>query len=185
MLIIAPIRVSNLFSLDFEQRIVPVRHGAGAIMHIVIPGHEMKGRKPYEAAIPEDTALLLADYRATYLPLITSVPTALLLPNDRGGRRDKARFSNGIVEFMLRETGLIMNPHLFRHFAVTEYLKKYPDDIETARRLLGHSSVDVTLNTYAYLAPAAAHQRFDAFIANQRDTPPTRTRGRNPDQGGR
>ncbi len=185
LLIVVPLRISNLLSLDFEQRLVPVGRGTGAVAHIVIPAHEMKGRKPYEAAIPEDTAQLLADYRVTYLPLITTVPTPLLLPNEKGGRRDKAAFSNAITEFVLRETGLIMNPHLFRHFAVTEYLKKHPDDIETARRILSHSSRDITLNKYAYLAPAAAYQRFDEFIAELRDTPATKTREPSSAQRGR
>ena len=70
---------------------------------------------------------------------------------------------------MLRETGIRMNLHLFRHTAVKLHLEAHPEDIETARRLLGHKSVTTTLRSYAETRTAAAFRRYDEVIRRVRE----------------
>ena len=116
-------------------------------------------------------AASLAAYRKRYLPLISAEPTSMLFPNLSGRRRDETAFSTALGAFVKRETGLVINPHLFRHLAVTLYLQQAPDDVETARRLLGHKSIVTTLSFYADIKNDAAFRRYDGVIANLRSDP--------------
>lgn len=63
-----------------------------------------------------------------------------------------------------------MNVHLFRHFAVKLVLDADPGDIETARRLLGHTSSATTSKAYAEFKTIAAFRRYDAVISAHRTT---------------
>ena len=62
-----------------------------------------------------------------------------------------------------------MNVHMFRHLAATLHLKMHPDDLETARRILGHKSLATTMRFYAEMKTAVAFQRYDGMIAALRD----------------
>ena len=43
-----------------------------------------------------------------------------------------------------------------------------PDDLETARRILGHKSLKTTLRSYADIKTAAAFRKYDDLIARLR-----------------
>ncbi|MGI4940692.1 MAG: tyrosine-type recombinase/integrase [Janthinobacterium lividum] len=184
VLVVAPMRLTNLTALDLSRHIVQVGHGTGGVLHVVIPGEETKTGEPYEVPVPAETAALLALYRKRYLPLVSAEPNSLLFPNQSGGRRDETAFSTALSAFVKRETGLVINPHLFRHLAVTLYLQHAPDDVETARRLLGHKSVVTTLNFYADIKNDAAFRRYDDVIANLRAGALGRGRLREPKRKG-
>ncbi len=167
-LIAMPMRIKNLTALDFNRHIVSIGLSRKQVMHVVIPEHEIKNEQPYEVAIPADTVAMLQTYRKKYLPLVCDTPTTLLFPNDRGTQRHESCFSTSITRFVRRDAGLIMNVHLFRHFAVTLYLKNHPDDVETARRLMGHKNISTTLRFYADIKNAAAFRRYEQVVANLR-----------------
>ncbi len=71
-------------------------------------------------------------------------------------------FATRTYQFIRRETGIVMNVHLFRHMAVKLHLDAHPNDLETVRRLLGHSSLATTTRNYTELNTAAAFRRHDA-----------------------
>ena len=177
-LIVAPMRIANLTALDLTRHIVKTGRDASSVLHIVIPGEETKTGEPYEVTIPADTTVLLAAYRERYLPLISTEPTSLLFPNLSGCCRDDTAFSTALSAFLRRETGLLMNAHLFRHLAVTLYLRNHPEDLETARRILGHKSLATTMRFYAYIKNDASFRRYDEFIATQRTEAPRLKRER-------
>jgi integrase len=62
-----------------------------------------------------------------------------------------------------------MNVHLFRHLSVKLHLEAHPEDLETARRLLGHRSLNTTLKAYANLSSRSAFRRYDETISSLRD----------------
>ena len=169
-LIAMPMRIANLAALDLSRHVVKTRHGRNRVLHIVIPGTETKTGDPYEVTIPADTAALLETYRSLYLPLITATPTTLLFPNHLGTKRQETTFSGSLGDFVRREAGLIMNAHLFRHLAVSLYLRRHPEDLETARRLLGHKSL-TTMRSYADIKTEASFRRYDAVIGTLRSQP--------------
>ena len=157
-------RFGNLASLDLGRHIITTGRGARSVLHIVIPANEVKNGEPYEVAIPPGTAALLEVYRARYLPLISTVPTSLLFPGNKGRCRALTTFTSGLSRFIARETGLLMNAHLFRHLAVSLYLQRYPEDLETARRILGHKSLVTTMRFYADIKTATSFSRYDEML---------------------
>ena len=169
-LIAMPMRIHNLASLDLSRHIVMTGQGR-RLMHVVIPGEETKTGEPYEVTVPADTAALLTTFRAVYRPLLSSLPSTLLFPNMDGEVRNETAFSVSLSRFIRRETGLIMNVHLFRHFAVSLYLRDRPEDLETARRILGHKSIATTTRFYADIKTKACFRRYDAVIDDIRTRP--------------
>lgn len=178
LLIVAPMRVENLAELQPERHLVINRRGRSVMTHIVISPAETKTEVPFEAELPAHTERLLRLYRREFLPQLAASPTPWLFPSPRGTVRHPIAFSVQIGRFIKRETGLIMNAHLFRHLAVKLVLDANPGEIETARRILGHRSSATTTRNYAELRTAAAFKRYDAIIDDFRDGCPTRLRRR-------
>jgi len=173
-LVTMPMRVGNLVALDFDRHIVATGSGRKRVLHVVIPGSETKTGEPYEVPIPAETAALLEVYRTRVRPVIASTPNSLVFPNARGEKRSEIPFSSALTRFVRNEIGLTVNAHLFRHLAVTLYLREQPEDVETARRILGHKSLTTTLRFYAEIKAEAAFRRYDAVIGSLRPQPPGR-----------
>jgi integrase len=91
-----------------------------------------------------------------------------LFPGHSGRRRHPEAFSRDLSEFIFEQTGIRMHAHLFRHFAAKLYLDAHPEDVETARRILGHKSLKTTMKSYVDVKNAAAFRRYDAMIADRR-----------------
>ena len=177
LLLAAPMRLANLVGLDRGRHILTHGSRQQDVMRLVVPAGETKTGEPYELPIAPDTAALLETYIDRVRSCITTEPTRLLFPNHRGDRRSDAAFARGLTTFVRRETGLVMNPHLFRHVAVTLYLLHHPDDVETARRLLGHRSVTTTMRFYAGVKAELYYLRYDAFLRELRGASVAPSRG--------
>src|SRR5690349_747372 len=120
-------------------------------------------------ALPRESAERLAEDLRTYRSRLTPVPSPWLFPGYGGKRRNTEAFARLISEFVLRETGIRMHVHLFRHLAVKLHLEAHPEDVETARRILGHKSLRTTLRAYADVKNATAFRRYDELIASLRE----------------
>ena len=119
---------------------------------------------PYELELPSDTLATLDLYLSRYRDRLAPAGSAFLFPNETGGRRSTAVFAQGLCAFILRETGILINAHLFRHLAGRLYLQAHPGDFETVRRLLGHKSLTTTLRSYIDLTTPAAFRSYDAVV---------------------
>lgn len=168
ILTVAPMRIQNLTALDLDRHFKRVGRGREVRFHIVIPAEEMKTDKPYEMALPTESAELLARFLERYRPLLCSAECSYLFPGRGGARRSPSGFGAAISKFIFRETGIVMHPHLFRHLAAKLYLERYPDAVETVRRVLNHSSSRTTMRFYAELSGVLASRRYDDLIARRR-----------------
>ncbi len=168
-LIVAPMRIKNLTLLEHERHLLPTRYGAAPVMHLVLAGEEVKNKEPYEMPLPKRTAEFLALFLKEYHHRLTPVPSPWLFPGYGGGQRHVEAFSRQISEFVLRETGIRKHVHLFRHLAVKLYLEAHPGDLETARRLLGHTSLRTTMRSYADIKTAASFRRYDEMLDARRE----------------
>jgi site-specific recombinase XerD len=139
------------------------------MLHVIVPGEETKNGEPIERELPHDTIKRLEIYLKTYRPRLSSVPSKMLFPNAQGKQRSPSSFGGGIAKIILRETGLKMHPHLFRHAAAKFHMSKHPEDVETVRRILGHKSHETTMRFYAEMKTDAAFDRYDQVIAGLRD----------------
>jgi integrase len=168
-LIVAPMRIKNLTSIEQARHIVRTRHGAAHITHLVIPGDEVKNGEPLELPLPEEAAKLLELYLREYHARLSPAASTWLFPGWAGKRRHSEGFSARISKFIFAETGIKMHVHLFRHLAVKLHLEAHPEDVETARRILGHKSLKTTMRAYADIKTASAFRQYDGMIATMRE----------------
>lgn len=168
ILIVAPMRLRNLHSLEVGRHLVTIGRGKARIRKLVLPRHETKTRQAFEAPLPLDSDALVEAYLTSWRHRITAKPTNYLFPNGAGGARDDGRLSAAISKFILRETGLHMHVHLFRHLAGKLHLDANESDMETVRRVLGHRSSETTAKYYAEQRTAGAFRAYDGTIRRLR-----------------
>ncbi len=175
-LIIAPIRIGNLVRLDRNRHFHWARFDGQRVLHLVIPAAEVKNDVDLEFPLPTETAALLDLYMGSYQPtLIGTGSSSLVFPGRDGGPKNQPGLSRQISATIKRETGLVMNPHLFRHLGAHLFLERHPGNYEEVRRVLGHKKIDTTIENYAGLETAAAVRRFDNVILERRAGPPARS----------
>ncbi len=82
----------------------------------------------------------------------------------------------GLLERLMRHThritGLRMNPHLYRHFLGWLWLKEDPDRLPDVQRLLGHISLETTLEFYAEIDEHLALDRWQAYLVEKKSRQP-------------
>ena len=114
-------------------------------------------------AVKKSAALLdlLDKHLASRSPLLCPAGTPWLFPRRDGkGPVDTSTLSTRLKQRILKETGIVMNAHLFRHLAAMLYLNENPGAYEAVRRLLGHSSVSKTIAVYTGLETHAVIEAF-------------------------
>ncbi|MCR9150287.1 MAG: site-specific integrase [Rhodobacteraceae bacterium] len=88
----------------------------------------------------------------------------------------------GLVERLMRHTkrivGIRMNPHLYRHFVGWVWLREDPNRLPDVQRLLGHKSLETTLQHYAEIDENLALDRWQQFLADQKSMQPKGFTGR-------
>jgi site-specific recombinase XerD len=167
MLLMAPLRVSNLAMLDLEQHLLRPSRSGGAL-HVVIPGRQVKNRETLEYPLPGTSIALLQRYLDQYRPLLAAPGTTALFPAQDGGAKTGHILGQDLTRTIFKHTGLRVNPHLFRHIAAKLFLTVNPGSYEAIRRVLGHRSIETTTGFYTGLETAAAVRHFDQAILGLR-----------------
>jgi len=167
ILLIAPIRLRNLLTLGFDAHLAYSRAGRKGVVHIVIPGEEVKNDEPLEFELPKSTVELLEYYRRIFRPRLSAGESTWFFPGE-GGHKHESTLSGQIVKAIHKFTGLTLTVHVFRHLAAKLYLDENPGDYETVRRLLGHRSIATTINFYTEFETIAAFKRYDDVIQRHR-----------------
>jgi integrase len=166
ILLMAPIRMSNLVQLDIERNLV--RPGQGKALHIVISAEEVKNREPLEYPLPPESVDLLERYIREFRPHLASQGNTALFPGTVGDSKNQAFFGDQISRTIRAHTGLRVHPHLFRHISAKLYLDANPGAYEVVRRVLAHRSIDTTTGFYTGLETPAAVRHFDKTILELR-----------------
>ena len=150
------------------------------MVHLVIPEHEVKNDVAIELPLPPHVVELLDTYLTRYRGRISPGASPWLFPNDEGQCRNIAGFGRAIGEFIYNETGIRMNPHLFRHLCAKIHREANPNDFESIRRLLGHTRLETTVRFYACLTTKEAFKRYDGMLDGIREAglKPRPARGR-------
>jgi len=167
ILIMAPIRLSNLCALDLEQNLVRPRR-RGRELHIVVPAEEVKNREPLEYPLPPTSVDLIERYVKEFRPQLAAPSSSALFPGRWGGPKKPVTLGLQISRTIRVHTGLVMNPHLFRHAMAKIYLDANPGGYEVVRRVLGHRSIDTTTAFYTGVETAAAVRHFDDTVLRVR-----------------
>lgn len=166
ILLVCPVRVKNLAGIHLEHHLH--RPGDGRIF-FVLEDAETKNQRPIEFELPRDVAQMLDRHLTTRCPQMCDPGTLWLFPRRDGrGHIVPNALSSRLSKRIRKETGLEMNAHLFRHFAVMNWLDANPGGYEVARRLLGHSEVSHTINMYSGLEARSATKAFADLIAEKK-----------------
>ncbi|MEX0300794.1 MAG: tyrosine-type recombinase/integrase, partial [Leisingera sp.] len=162
ILLVCPLRVKNLAGLEFDRHIQ--RPGDGRVF-ISLTEDDTKTGRPIEFELPPDLVRLLDAHLATRVPYMCPAGTPYLFPQRSGKCSvDPSVLADRIARRVRKETGLTVNAHLFRHFAVMNWLDANPGSYEVARRLLGHSELSHTINMYSGMEAKSATRAFADLI---------------------
>ncbi|WP_454747511.1 hypothetical protein [Ciceribacter selenitireducens] len=162
ILLFCPIRIKNLSEIHLDRNLH--RPGDGRV-YLVLVEDEIKNERPLEFELPRDLVRMIDKHLATRSPELCPAGTPWLFPlRDGQSPVSSNRLSNRLSKRIWKETGLEVNAHLFRHFAVMNWLDANPGAYEGARRLLGHSEVSNTIKMYSGLEVRAATKTFADLI---------------------
>ena len=138
---------------------------------LVVPAAMVKGRGAAEAdlVIPlgERQSELLQDYVAeirvkALLPGDDANP--YLFPSPRKAGQPHRSLLMGVCREVHKHVGIRINPHLYRHLIGWIWLRDEPSALPMVQRLLGHKSINTTMNYYAEIADQTAIDAWQKFV---------------------
>ena len=148
LLLLVPLRMENLSALNFEKHLHwPQGRGKPALM--VFKGEEIKNRLPLEFEIPTALAERLHIYRNEIAPAITGKRPDAVFVTWTGEPRTQSAVTVAIERTVLRQLGIKLTPHQFRHLAAKIRLDEDPNAYELVKQLLGQKNIKTTTNFYA------------------------------------
>jgi integrase len=169
LLLMAPMRIKNLAELDLEEHFTRLPDGQ---VWIAIPGREVKNEQDLDYPLPGPSVELLNLYLGRYRPvLVKGTTSTALFPSPTKGFRRPADLGIAIKTTIGIHTGLIINPHLFRHIGSKLYLDMNPGAYEVLRQVLGHTSATTTRTFYVGMETAAI-RHYHANILRLRGSEP-------------
>jgi len=162
-----PLRPQNLCRLNWKRHFIePDSSKDKLILHI--PETEMKSGKEFIAEVPDHVSRRLRWYRRHILPRLNGDPNGDLLVTRHGEHKGQDTLTDQIIKTIQRYLGIDMSPHQFRHLAGSSYLEQNPEDMETARALLGHAWTKTT-RIYVGSSSRRASRAYNRFIFEQRE----------------
>jgi integrase len=148
ILLHVPLRMANLCSLTFDKHLYWPQ-GPGKPAFLVLDEGETKNRALLEFEVPTTLAERLLVFRKEIAArMIGATPTCLFV-HRTGKPRVQTTITRSIQLAVLRNLGLRLTPHQFRHVAAKIVLDANPGALEQVRQLLGHRNSTITSQYYA------------------------------------
>ena len=169
LLTAAPIRAKNLAAIDLDRNLIT----AGKRTHLFVPAEDVKNNVEIEIPLPDHLVALLARYVETVRPHLIRAPNDWLFPGEDGGHKSASLLSTQITKLTERRLGVRVTAHQFRHIAGFLYLRENPGGYEVVRQLLGHRSIQTTIEFYAGMEAIEAARHYDRTILGMLNDPPT------------
>ena len=168
--------MENLSALNFEKHLHwPQGRGKPALM--VFKGEEIKNRLPLEFEIPTALAERLHIYRNEIAPAITGKRPDAVFVTWTGEPRTQSAVTVAIERTVLRQLGIKLTPHQFRHLAAKIDLDAKPDAYEQPQQLLGHRNTSTTMDFYGGINTRRAGRAHADLIMKHRKSGMNRRRG--------
>jgi len=146
----APIRRGNLAKIRLDVNLTKPG-GPDSHYWLGFPEYDVKNRVDltFQLKSPELNAVI-NEYVHDFRPiLLRGHNHDWLFPGLRGEPKEPTSFATQMVKIIFKHAGLRMTVHQFRHAAGALLLQKYPGNYELVRRVLGHKSVQTTIDFYA------------------------------------
>jgi integrase len=123
----------------------------------------VKNRQALEFPLPQNVTRLIEKYVTQYRPRLVNAETNWLFPGDKG-HKSETTLSQQIWERVLKEIGVRVTPHQFRHAAAAWFLQDNPGEYEIVRRVLGHRNLETTLRFYTSVSQASVFRKFQHAV---------------------
>ncbi|MGB0922095.1 MAG: hypothetical protein ACPG1C_12360 [Alphaproteobacteria bacterium] len=178
ILTMLPVRRANLAAIIVGKHLIlPATKSDSS--YLTFEPHEVKNTRSIGCTLPDEKRQLLALYLRYYHPVIVgkNAPNSPFLLSTRSGQAiEGSALNNDIRKLIEAETGLLVNTHLFRHFAAAIILRHRPGEMDTVRALLGHSKSSRITDLYAEIeAEVASNVLTEATIAETARRPKRRS----------
>jgi integrase len=164
ILLVAPLRMKNLASLEFEKH-VQWPHGYNEPAWLIIDAEETKNKIPLEFELPEQLSERLFKYRNEIAPAITGSRPSKVFVTWNGRARTQATIALAIEKTVMKYVGVRLTPHQFRHLATKIMLDETPGAFVLVQQLMGHKDIQTTTNYYAGIDTRRAGRAQAALIA--------------------
>jgi hypothetical protein len=167
ILSVAPVRLANLTAIRLGFNLIkPDRPSSN--YWLVSPDYDVKNRVRLDYPLKPYLTRLIDEYVHDFRPaLLRGRNEDWLFPGQREGAKGKVSFSGQITKAIYKATGLRITVHQFRHAAGAVILQHRPGEYELVRQLLGHRSVQTTINAYVGLDSIQANEIFGQIIMDQ------------------
>jgi integrase len=163
----APVRLGNLAAIRLEHNLIKPG-GPNSKYWLVFPDYDVKNRVKLEYPLNGELSKLLDEYVHDFRPsLVRGSNEPWFFPGQKGGAKNAISFSTQIVKKIHKATGIRITVHQFRHAAGALILKHDPGNYEFVRRLLGHRSIQTTIDFYCGLENIQASERFGDIVLEQ------------------
>ncbi|WP_374015267.1 tyrosine-type recombinase/integrase [Phaeobacter sp. A36a-5a] len=148
---------------------------------ISIPAPKVKGRKKgdadYVVRLGERASRLMRNYIDKIRPLLLQPgddDNPYLFPGQKGRQFTLNSPYRGLLKRVVRllhqEVGVRINPHLYRHLVGWIWLKESMDNLPRVQRLLGHKSLQTTVEYYAELDDTLVMDGWQTFLETKTKT---------------
>ena len=163
ILLVAPVRVSNLASIRIGKHLIRPG-GKGSDYMLVFKHTEVKNVVDLEFAIDSRMTEFIDAYIREFRPTLVKDPQSdHLFPGDSGARKAPG-LSSVICRTVERELGFPITAHQFRHAAASIILANEPGNYELVRQILGHKSTVATRKFYIALDGIGATKAFAQMV---------------------
>ena len=169
ILTVAPVRLGNLASIRLGENLIKPG-GPHSNFWLTFRKYDVKNRIPLQFKLDETVTAIIDEYVHDFRPALMRGSNAdWLFPGESGEHKEKISFSTQIVDRVQKSTGLRITVHQFRHAAGALILKHRPGEYELVRRILGHKSVQTTINFYCDLETTQASEIFTDIVRHRLD----------------
>jgi len=166
--LVVPLRPQNLSRLNWQRHFIEPDGPRGRLL-LHLPKAETKSRKQdFTVEIPDHVARRLRWYRRHILPRLNADVNGDLFVTRKGVRKDQETITIQITRVIEDHLGIYMTVHQFRHIAGASYLEDNPEDMETARALLGHAWSKTT-RIYVGSSSRRASRAYNRFVFEKRE----------------
>ena len=178
ILTFAPVRIGNLTNISLETNLIRP-DGLDGPYWLEFPSYDVKNGTDLTYPFTMEVTKFIDIYIHEFRPLLLrGSNTRLLFPGGNGDGEAKRTntLSEQIAGLTDREIGLRITAHQFRHAAAAIILKDQPGNYELVRRILGHTNVQTSVNSYIGLETLESSKQFGEMIEKHIDAPTDKRR---------
>jgi integrase len=169
ILCIAPIRLGNLIQIKIGENLTKPG-GLEAPYWLVFPHYDVKNRVQLQFKLLPEVCEIIDEYIHDFRPaLLRGSNASWLFPGETGGVKTSRTLSLQVTARIQTANGLRVTVHQFRHAAAAIYLKHHPGQYEAVRQMLGHRSIQTTINFYIALEMITANEIFAGIVKERLD----------------